>query len=573
MKILFLSLILLFISFSGFSRRTVVSTATEINNTFWIAGDTIVMKNGTWINQAISLRADGTVDQPIVLMAESSGNVVLTGTSKMAFAGKYLVINGLYFKDGTLSGSDVISFRTSSSSLAENCRVSNCVIENYNPSLNTVDSKWVSIYGKNNQVDHCSFINKSNSGTLLVVWLVSGTTPNHIIADNYFGYRNANLDSYGNELNGQEIIRIGDSSTSMQEAGVQVTGNYFEHCNGEIEVISNKSCGNYYVNNIFFECAGMLTLRHGNNCTVDGNYFIGNGVANTGGVRIIGENHKVYNNYLENLTGTGYRAAICIVRGKENSALNEYFQVKNALVAFNTMVNCTQSFSINYNSSSLLNMPPIGTTIAHNHVYNTSSSKTNVIIYQINVAAMDVIWKNNLMNQGLYTNFAYTAEQVITGVDPDMALAGTTPEMYEPESGTGLMAYTTSDYSEIDLDIRGRDRTSLKLPGASQTSGIESRIAPQKDSVGADFLRLPTSAIHNIKPNLLKVYSYRNELITDVPVSGELFIYDLMGRLISIQRISEGVTRNTISQNGIYIVIFKTKKDEKMSRKVVICNN
>lgn len=573
MKILFLSLILLFISFSGFSRRTVVAAATEINNTFWIAGDTIVMKNGTWINQAISLRADGTVDQPIVLMAESSGNVVLTGTSKMAFSGKYLVINGLYFKDGTLSGSDVISFRTSSSSLAENCRVSNCAIENYNPSLNTVDSKWVSIYGKNNQVDHCSFINKSNSGTLLVVWLVSGTTPNHIIADNYFGYRNANLDSYGNELNGQEIIRIGDSSTSMQEAGVQVTGNYFEHCNGEIEVISNKSCGNYYVNNIFFECAGMLTLRHGNNCTVDGNYFIGNGVANTGGVRIIGENHKVYNNYLENLTGTGYRAAICIVRGKENSALNEYFQVKNALVAFNTMVNCTQSFSINYNSSSLLNMPPIGTTIAHNHVYNISSSKTNVIIYLINAAAMDVSWKNNLMNQGLYTNFAYTAEQVITGVDPDMALAGTTPEMYEPESGTGLMAYTTSDYSEIDLDIRGRDRTSLKLPGASQTSGIESRIAPQKDSVGANFLRSPTSAIHNIKPNLLKVYSYRNELITDVPVSGELFIYDLMGRLISIQRISEGVTRNTISQNGIYIVIFKTKKDEKMSRKVVICNN
>ncbi|MDQ1296930.1 MAG: poly(beta-D-mannuronate) lyase [Bacteroidota bacterium] len=573
MKILFLSLILLFISFSGFSRRTVVAAATEINNTFWIAGDTIVMKNGTWINQAISLRADGTVDQPIVLMAESSGNVVLTGTSKMAFAGKYLVINGLYFKDGTLSGSDVISFRTSSSSLAENCRVSNCVIENYNPSLNTVDSKWVSIYGKNNQVDHCSFINKSNSGTLLVVWLVSGTTPNHIIADNYFGYRNANLDSYGNELNGQEIIRIGDSSTSMQEAGVRVTGNYFEHCNGEIEVISNKSCGNYYVNNIFFECAGMLTLRHGNNCTVDGNYFIGNGVANTGGVRIIGENHKVYNNYFENLTGTGYRAAICIVRGKENSALNEYFQVKNALVAFNTMVNCTQSFSINYNSSSLLNMPPIGTTIAHNHVYNISSSKTNVIIYLINVAAMDVSWKNNLMNQGLYTNFAYTAEQVITGVDPDMALAGTTPEMYEPESGTGLMAYTTSDYSEIDLDIRGRDRTSLKLPGASQTSGIESRIAPQKDSVGADFLRFPTYAIHNIKSNFLKVYSYRNQLITDVPVPGELFIYDLMGRLISIQRISEGVTRNTISQNGIYIVIFKTKKDEKMSRKVVICYN
>jgi poly(beta-D-mannuronate) lyase len=61
-------------------------------------------------------------------------------------------------------------------------------------------------------------------------------------------------------------------------------------------------------------------------------------------VRIIGENHKVYNNYFENLRGTGYRAALCLVRGKENSALNEYFQVKNAFVAFNTIVNHPQAF-------------------------------------------------------------------------------------------------------------------------------------------------------------------------------------------------------------------------------------
>jgi len=92
----------------------------------------------------------------------------------------------------------------------------------------------------------------------------------------------------------------------------------------------------------FLECKGMLTLRHGNGCTVDGNYFFGNGVSESGGVRIIGENHKVYNNYFENLRGTNYRAALCMVRGKENSALSEYYQVKNALVAFNTMVNCSQ---------------------------------------------------------------------------------------------------------------------------------------------------------------------------------------------------------------------------------------
>lgn len=573
MKIFFAGLFLFLISLSGYAKRSVVSSAAEISGTFWYAGDTIVMKNGIWSNQSISLRADGTVDLPIVLMAETEGEVILNGSSKLSFSGKYIVVSGLYFKDGNLSGSDVISYRTSSSSLAENCRVSNCAIENYNPASNTVDSKWVSMYGKNNQLDHCSFINKTNSGTLLVVWLKSGTIPNHNISDNYFGYRNANLDSNGNELNGQEIIRIGDSSTSMQEAAVQVTGNFFEHCNGEIEVISNKSGNNNYSNNIFLECKGMLTLRHGNGCTVEGNCFIGNGVSSTGGVRIIGENHKVYNNYFENLTGTNYRSALCIVRGKENSALNEYFQVKNAMVAFNTMVNCSQSFSINYNSSSSLNMPPIGSTIAHNHVYNTSSSKTNVIIDQNNIAAMDVSWKNNLMNQGKYTNFNYLSDQVIVGVDAKMTLAGTTPNIYEPETGTGLSAYTTSDFSEVSLDIRGRDRSNVKLPGASQTSGVVSRFAPKKDSVGASFLKLTTSVFRLIKTNSLKAYSFRNQLITDVPVAGELAVYDLNGRRVALRKISEGISRNTISGNGIYLVSFQSEAGEISCRKVVVNNN
>ena len=568
MKSIYPILLLFLITLSGYANRTLVTTATEINNTSWNPGDTIVMKNGTWLNQSISLRAFGTAGQPIVLIAETPGSVIMTGNSKLSFSGSYIVIEGLYFKDGNLSGSEVISFRTSSSNLANNCRVSHCAIENYNPSLNTVDSKWVSLYGENNQVDHCSFENKNDSGTLLVVWLKSGITPNHIIKDNYFGYRNANLDGDGKELNGQEIIRIGDSSTSMQTAGVSVTGNYFEHCNGEIEVISNKSGGNYYSNNIFYECKGMLTLRHGNNCTVEGNYFFGNNISDTGGVRIIGENHTVYNNYFENLKGTNYRSAICIVRGKENSALNEYYQVKNALVMFNTMVNCSQSFSINYNSSSSLQMPPIGTMIAHNHIFNTSSSKTNVKIEQVNVAEMDVTWKNNLMNQGNYSGFTYTSDEVITGVDPKMILAGTIPDMYEPGAGTGLFGYTTTEYTEVDMDIRGRDRTSLKLPGASQASGTVTREIPQKNAVGASFLQLPTSAFSQIKPDLFKAYSFKDQLITDVPVAGKIVVYDLNGSCVFTTKVAAGVNRNTVLLQGVFLAGFVAADGKKSFRKV-----
>ncbi|HPO67170.1 MAG TPA: chondroitinase-B domain-containing protein [Paludibacteraceae bacterium] len=556
----------------GNARQTVVTNASAINNGTWTAGDTIVMKNGTWINQSISFKATGNASQPVVLMAETPGKVILNGTSKFQFSGKYIVVSGLYFKDGILSGSDVISFRTSSSQLAENCRLTNTVIENYNPSDNAIDSKWISIYGKNNKVDHCSFVNKTNSGTLMVVWLTNGVTVNHEISDNYFGYRNPNLDANGNELNGQEIIRIGDSSTSMTTAGVIVSGNFFEHCNGEIETISNKSCGNIYTNNLFLECKGTLTLRHGNNCTVAGNYFFGNGISNTGGVRIIGENHKVYNNYFENLRGTNYRAALCIVRGKENSALNEYFQVKNATIAFNTFVNCSQSFRINYNSSSSFTMPPVETVIAHNHVYNTSSSYYNVSIDLTNITEMDVTWKNNLMNIGRYTNFPYDETQVITGKDAKMNLADTPIPIYEPSTGSELTNYTTSDYPEITKDIRGRERNSMtKLPGASEITGIVTQSMPIKTLVGATFYNNPDTKI--VKICDLKPYNFQlNELhiIFNPSETGYFYVIDLSGKILFNTLVYAGTSFTTkILEKGIYILLFKTPTSQYVEKIVI----
>lgn len=555
----------------AFARKVNVTSASGINNGSWVAGDTIVMKNGSWTNQVISFRAIGTALQPIVLLAETAGQVILNGNSRLSFSGKYVEVNGLFFKNGTLSGSDVIAFRTSGSELAENCRLTNTAIDSYNPSDKTVDSKWVSLYGKNNQVDHCSFVNKNNSGTLLVVWLTSGVSAYHNISNNYFGYRNSNLDVNGNELNGQEIIRVGDSSTSMTTANVTVSGNFFEHCNGEIEIISNKSCGNLYKNNLFLECHGMLTLRHGNNCTVEGNYFFGNGTKESGGVRIIGENHKVYNNYFEKLRGTGYRAAICLVRGKENSALSEYFQVKNALVEFNTMVDCSQSFSINYNSSSSLTLPPIGSVIAHNHVYNFTGSNNNVTIDQTYVANMDVSWKNNLMNQGKYSNFSYSASQVVTGKDAKMTIVSTPINMYEPTTGSALELYATAENDGITKDIRGRDRLNSKLPGASQINGDVTLEMPVKTKVGAAFYNTPTTANKEIRQvKLFRVSFISSQMVFDCFSSGDLKIFDSTGKLIYSKMVNSDEKLNVRVMNGIYVAVFHSESGSAQVEKILL---
>ena len=79
-------LITFFMSFTIVNaRQTTVTSASEINNGSWSAGDTIVMKNGTWTNQSISFRGTGNEFQPIVLMAETPGNVILNGTSNSNF--------------------------------------------------------------------------------------------------------------------------------------------------------------------------------------------------------------------------------------------------------------------------------------------------------------------------------------------------------------------------------------------------------------------------------------------------------------------------------------------------------
>lgn len=571
MKKLLVLYFLFVLVFTGYAGEIIVDSASAINNGNWISGDTIVMRNGIWTNQSISLKGNGTEEQPVVLIAETEGLVILNGNSSLAFSGKHIEINGLYFKEGTLSSASVVEFRTSSSQFAENSRLTNCCIENYNPSLNTLDNKWVSLYGKNNLVDHCSFINKNNSGTLLVVWLTSGVTANHIISDNYFGYRNSNLDASGSELNGQEIIRIGDSSTSMTTAACTVKNNFFEHCNGEIEVISNKSCGNIYMNNLFLECKGMLTLRHGNNCTVEGNYFFGNGISDTGGVRIIGENHKVFNNYFEKLKGTNYRSGICMVRGKQNSALNEYFQVKNALVAFNTFVNCSQAFSINYNSSSSLTLPPIGSVIANNHVYNTSSSNTNVNISTVNQATMDLFWKNNLMNQGKYTNFSYTSEQVITAKNADMFIVQTPINIYEPSTNSELAAYSVEDYPEIKSDIRGRERENIKIPGASEISGIVSSQMPVKKEVGAKFYNDPSTGLKQLADNSFFQYKIGNKNLSIInSINGKFSIIDYTGKIKINSKLSEDENPSYTIEKGIYLLVFNSSTGKIQTEKIMI---
>lgn len=328
------------------SNNLVVSTITELNNKIKSAhpGDTIILKNGIYRDAKLVLHARGEKDKPIIVQAENPGKVFIEGSSSMRIGGQYVEIHGLTFREGY--GRNVWEFRSKTGMLANNCRITNCIIDGYNNPDDKEEERWVLLYGKNNRIDHCTFIGKENEGVLMAVILEETKGDNesrmlnsdnyHKIDHNYFGKR-PKL-KYVN--NGGEIIRIGDSFTSQLSSKTIVENNVFEQCDGEVEIISVKSCDNILRNNFFIECSGALVLRHGHRNLIQNNVFIGNGKQNTAGVRVINSGHVIKNNHFVKLKGNGSYSAFSIMNALEDPKANEYHIVKDVLIEDNVFIEC-----------------------------------------------------------------------------------------------------------------------------------------------------------------------------------------------------------------------------------------
>ena len=537
----------------------VASTPQELSSAIASSGpgDTIIMANGTWTDVVISFYAQGVEGDSITLRAETPGQVILNGNSRLKIGGSYLKVDGLWFDQGALRSGHLIEFRRSSSRLTTHSRLTNCTITNYNPSSYLTEYKWVSIYGAHNRVDHCHFAGKSHDGATLVVWLRDPPNDSpvwHRIDNNHFGHRP--------ELgkNGGETIRIGTSSRSMQDAYVTVEHNLFEECDGEIEIISNKSGNNVFRHNTFLRSSGTLTLRHGNEASVYGNYFLGEGKSGSGGVRIIGERHKVYNNYFQDLRGTGYRSALAVVNGIPNSPLNRYFQVKDAVVAFNTFIDVEETFVIGAGNSSTQSLAPDGLQIANNLVETRNGP---IIEYE-----------DTPINITYASNVFFGAESGIGQVDgiliADPALVFD-QDVWRPTSASvAVGAATAMDFVTHDID--GQERDGLPDIGADEISLSPVVYRPlTSQDVGPSYLSL---VLHSDQPavpvSTPVVQAYPNPFRSAVTIDFELripgfvqlSIYDLLGR--EVAKLAAG-TKNTGSHlttfdgsglvPGIYFIV------------------
>lgn len=298
-------------------------------------GDTLTVIAGTYRDMTLDWSADASAERPTVVIAERPGAVVISGRSSLNISGKGLTVSSLVFADGEIEKGAVVSFRKGDS-LARECRLTDCVIDSYDPPRRDMNTSHVHLYGRDNRVDHCSFLGKKSLGVTLIVWLnyTSCLDNRHSIDHNIFGPRPV----YGS--NGAETIRIGTSQQCMESSRTSVKDNLFLRCNGEVEVISVKSSDNVIEDNILYECQGVLALRHGERNIVRDNMFIGNGVRNTGGVRIVDSGHEVVCNKFYDLAGDRFFSALALMSAVPNSLPNRYVQVEDVLIEGNGFYGC-----------------------------------------------------------------------------------------------------------------------------------------------------------------------------------------------------------------------------------------
>ena len=484
------------------------------------AGDEITIKNGTYTDIKIEIKGEGTKENPIVLKAENPGKVFIEGVSNLSMSGNYINVSGLFFRNGHAPTKDLIAFRTSKKDVTNNSKISNCVILDFNNLERDQDNLWVQFYGKHNTLENCYLAGKTNGGPTVRVDLKGNQSIKnyHQIVNNHFGPRPRKGGARG------ETIQLGSSFTSMSPSNTTIANNLFEECNGEVEIISSKTNFNIIKNNVFYKSEGSVVTRHGNYVSVDGNYFIGDGVNEQfGGIRIINTGHWVTNNLFYKIKGKNFRSPLAIMNGIPKSPLNRYNQVTDVFIAYNTFVDSDSPFQFGVGTniaqaavlpkSEIRSARPLRTEVVNNVIYNSVGDANPIVEHD---KADGVTFASNIIdNNGVEIKNAHgliSKKLNLTDIGTDISV---------PTNGFGdLEVYTGFDFETITADLLGKPRNKSNQIGAILSNENISLNLLDKTKYGADWY----SNVVKAKEATTHTVSNSTELVTKLKeaVSGDI---------------------------------------------------
>ena len=460
------------------------------------AGDIVVCHDGIYANVSTTLTGGGTSPAPVIVYAENVGGVAFSGSTSITVAGSYVTFAGFKFDGSTAAGGSPSTNKSSILQLASgssHCTVTNCMFRNYDANAVAGNTYyWFMIRGYNHTIEYNSIEGKDTLGASVVFDMpegsgTKGTARNHLFRFNYMGPR-TNIGD-----NGYEGIRAGVSAQQGYNLASTFEFNYFYRTiygassgTVEPEAVSNKSSNNIYRYNTFREVRGQIALRHGDGCTVEGNFFFGAGLSNAGGVRIIGQNHLVRNNYFQDVDGSSTTSALVYYKGDPDWPASDdgsgYEAAHNAKIFHNTFVNCKQPFNLGAGSGTV---NPTGVQVRNNVVQSASGDSS---VFQIGYSASSIAFSDDIVYHPGGTYGVTGISGVTYGSNPNLSLNASLG-YYVPSSSSNVVGAAANTVPGTGLDVRGLTRPSTgKDVGSYEVQATGTGLEPlQRGDVGPEY--------------------------------------------------------------------------------------
>lgn len=395
----------------------------ELNNLLnkLLPGDTVIIKNGIYSNISLEINSQGSFDKRITIKAQTPGQVILNGTIILTLSGKYTTVANFVLKDGGVSNGVQVG------GLGNR-------LTGFDISINNSNGPIVLIKDLKNRVDHCYFHDFSNAD----VWLRldrPDTTLNYALIDHNI-FRNRKKGTG----NGFETIRLGTSHYSLSNSRSIIEQNFFDNCDGEIEIISNKSCENIIYRNTIFNCLGALTLRHGDRCIVANNSIDQLSETQSSGLRIAaGKDHILFRNFIQNTNSQG---AVAVNSGNDSGIYN--IPVERANILNNVSVNCVSHYILGSNK---FNVQPKNCVLRNNIVYDSLSNP----VFLNNAGIQNIYYQDN---QYYATNIGIIKNSTEKLLNPNIFNVNQIDKtQFGYISKVGPLWDTTPESNEIPIDL------------------------------------------------------------------------------------------------------------------------
>ncbi|RDI19648.1 polysaccharide lyase 6 family protein [Lentzea flaviverrucosa] len=290
------------------------------------------------------------------------------------------------------------------------------------------DGASLSVSADDVQIDHNTFSNRSNEGVYLQI-----TGPGSEIAKRTWVHHNYFYNHSFTGANGGESIRLGYSHKQSKSAYAVIEHNLFEKANGDPEAISVKASDNTVRFNTIRDSKGYIVLRHGNRTTVEGNLLFGSGI------RFHGNDHKVFNNYVQN---TGDRA-IVFGKGSETDSgpsSTSHDRPDRVTVAFNTLVGTGAVVD-----SDTGTYAPKDCVLANNVIQGSSSKLIDMMSGSTVKYEGNIVWGGTA---GIPSGYRSVDPKLVRDSNGLLRLASGSPAV---DTSAGTYSYVTRDF---DLQSR-----------------------------------------------------------------------------------------------------------------------